>query len=276
MPVISRIGPAQRCHFRLAAGRAGAVSPRRGTAHCSKPTRNAQPTFEEPELAMTIQRIGAVAIPSPSTDGAPAAGGAARLRPAAMLYLACVLALALGGALLGVRLLQTGAPTATVAHVGPAGLGVPTRTSFGYFEVESVSQILGLTPKQLAGMTHGIQSLVKADQIQVQLVLALRNTSGNAQDYDPARLVLRVGPPRGKTKTYESTSTSVRAGSLPARSSMETTVVFVIPRLNPRGSRISLELREGGRAPVNLDLGRVRPGGSVAAVRAALAQGHVH
>jgi hypothetical protein len=125
-------------------------------------------------------------------------------------------------------------------------------------------------------MTHGIQSLVKADQIQVQLVLALRNTSGTVRDYDPSHFVLRVGPFRGKTKTYGSVSTSVRAGRLAARSSMETTVGFVIPRFNPKGSRISLVLREGGRASLNLDLGRVRPGGSIAAVRAALAQGHVH
>jgi hypothetical protein len=232
--------------------------------------------FEEFELEMTIQRMGAVAVPSPSPNGAPAAGGAARLRPAAMLYLACVLALAVGGGLLGVRLLQTGSPAVAVAHVGPAGLGVPTRTSFGYVEVESVEQINGLTPKQLAGMTHGIQSLVKADKIQVQLVLALRNTSGTARDYDPAELVLRVGPARGKTKIYDSVTASVRAGRLAARSSMETTVGFVIPRFNPKRSRISLELRERGRPPLNFDLGRVRPGGSIAAVRAALARGHVH
>jgi hypothetical protein len=232
--------------------------------------------FEEFELEMTIQRMGAVAVPSPSPNGAPAAGGAARLRPAAMLYLACVLALAVGGGLLGVRLLQTSASAVTVAHAGPAGLGVPTRTSFGYLEVESVEQINGLTPKQLAGMTHGIQSLVKADKIQVQLVLALRNASGTARDYDPADLVLRVGPARGKSKTYDSVTASVRAGRLAARSSMETTVGFVIPRFNPKRSRIWLELREQGRPPLNFDLGRVRPGGSIAAVRAALARGHVH
>src|SRR5262245_20764214 len=96
----------------------------------------------------TFQRTGATAVASSlSANGAPAARGAARLRPAAKLYIACVLALAVGGGLLGVRLLQTGAPADTVAHVGPAGLGVPTRTSFGYLEVESVQQILVLTPK---------------------------------------------------------------------------------------------------------------------------------
>jgi hypothetical protein len=245
-----------------------------GAPHTARREHGSNDDLEEFELEMTTQRMDAVAVPS--SNGPPVVGGAARLRPAAMLYLACVLALAVGGALLGARLLQTRAPAVTVAHVGPAGLGVPTRTSFGYLEVESVEQILGLTPKKLAGMTHGIHSLVKADQMQVQLVLALRNTSGSTQDYDPSQFVLRVGPPRGKTKTYESTTTSVRAGSLAGRSSMETTVGFVIPRFNPRGSRISLELRERGRAPLNLDLGRVRPGGSVAAVRAALAQGHVH
>jgi hypothetical protein len=225
---------------------------------------------------MTVQRIGATAVASPlSTKGAPAAGGAARLRPAALLYLCCVAALAVGGGLLGVRLLQAGAPTTNV-HTGPPGLGVPASTSFGFVEVESVQQIRGLTPKALAGMTHGIQSLVKANQMQVQLVLALRNARGSTEDYDPAQFVMRLVRPTGKSKIYQSGSTSVRAGRLAARSSMETTVGFVIPRFNPKGTRISLEFRERGRQPLTLDLGRVRPGGSLAAVRAALAQGHVH
>src|SRR5207244_1600329 len=105
-----------------------------------------------------------------------AASADARLRPATLLYLCCVLALAVGGGLLGVRLLQTSAVQSHAQRVvGPAGLGVPARTSFGWVEVESVEQIRGLTPKALAGVTHGIHSLVKADQMQVQLVLALRN-----------------------------------------------------------------------------------------------------
>jgi len=225
---------------------------------------------------MTVQRIGATAVASPlSTKGAPAAGGAARLRPAALLYLCCVAALAVGGGLLGVRLLQAGAPTTNV-YTGPPGLGVPASTSFGFVEVESVQQIRGLTPKALSGVTHGIQSLVKANQMQVQLVLALRNARGSTVDYDPAQLVMRLVRPSGTSKTYQSGSTSVRAGRLAARSSMETTVGFVIPRFNPKGTRISLEFRERGRQPLTLDLGRVRPGGSLAAVRAALAQGHVH
>jgi hypothetical protein len=233
--------------------------------------------FEESELEMTtFERIGATAVASPlSNKGAPAAGGAARLRPAAILYLACVLVLAVGGALLGVRLLQAGA-VSTQVHIGPSGLGVPARTSFGYVEVESVAQIRGLTPKALAGMTHGIHSLVKADQMQVQLVLALRNTRGSTRAYDPSDFVLRLAPRGGKGKTYQSASTSVRAGRLSARSAMETTLGFVIPRFNPKGTRLSLEFRERGRSPLALDLGPVRPGGSLAAVRAALSQDHNH
>src|SRR6267143_6010890 len=141
---------------------------------------------------MTVQRIGATAVASPlSTKGAPAAGGAARLRPAALLYLCCVAALAVGGGLLGVRLLQAGAATTNV-HTGPPGLGVPASTSFGFVEVESVQQIRGLTPKALSGVTHGIQSLVKANQMQVQLVLALRNAHDRTITYDPADFRLRL------------------------------------------------------------------------------------
>ena len=57
---------------------------------------------------------------------------------------------------------------------------------------------------------------------------------------------------------------------------METTIAFVIPRFNPKGTRLSLEFRERGRQPLNLDLGRARPGGSLAAVQAALSLAHHH
>jgi hypothetical protein len=213
----------------------------------------------------------------------PAAFGAAvvtptraRLRSAATLYLGCVLALAVGGAVLGARLLQTGAAENRSVHLGPPGLGVPAATSFGSVEVESVAQILGLTPKALAGMTHGIHSLVKADQMQVQLVLALRNRGASTTAYDPARFQLALVRAGRKTRTYPSVSTSVRTGELAARSAMETTIGFVVPRFNPKGTRLSLRFREPGRAPVSLDLGPVRSGGSLAAVRAALKGAHQH
>ena len=202
--------------------------------------------------------------------------GASRLRPAALLYLGCIVVLALGGALLGVRLLQTSS-TVSAVHVGPSGLGVPTKTSYGFVEVESVEQILGLTPKALAGVTHGIHGLVKADQMQVQLVVALRNTHGRTIAYDPSDFVLRLGRgSKSKPKTYSSVTTSVRAGRLAPRSSMETTIGFVVPRFNPKGSRLALEFRERDHPPLILDLGRVRPGGSVAEVRAALQGAHQH
>ena len=197
------------------------------------------------------------------------------MRPAAMLYFGCVLALAAGGGLLGVRLLQAGGGVGH-AHAGVPGIGVPTRTSFGSVDVESVQQIRGLTPKALAGVTHGIHSLVKADQMQVQLVLALRNDGDRAGVYDPNQYVLRLVRRGAESKGYVPVTTSVRAGQLAPRSAMETTIGFVIPRFNPKGTRLALELRERGREPLTIDLGRVRPGGSFADVRAALRGAHQH
>jgi len=197
------------------------------------------------------------------------------MRPAAMLFLGCVLALAIGGGLLGMRLLQTSGQSTTV-HLGPPGLGTPTKTSFGQIEVESVEQIRGLTPKALAGMTHGIQSLVKADQMQVQMVIDLHNGRPRTVAYDPAQFVLRLVRRNGKTTSYDTVNTSVRAGQLESGSSMETTLGFVIPRFNPKGTRLSLQLRQRVGPRINLDLGPVRPGGSRADVQAALDAGHHH
>ena len=87
----------------------------------------------------------------------------------------------------------------SVAHVGPAGLGVPAKTTFGFVEVESVQQLRGLTPKALSGVTHGIHSLVNADQMQVQLVLALRNARGSTSPVDPQQFLLRLGRRGGKS-----------------------------------------------------------------------------
>jgi hypothetical protein len=222
-------------------------------------------------------RLGEMAISSPPlTQGPPAAGATARLRPVAALYLGCVLALAVGGGLLGVGLLKAGSAHHHAHAAGGApGLGSPVPTSFGLFQVESIAQIRGLTPKALAGMTHAIQSLVKADQMQVQMLIALRNNHAQNVAYDPALFRLRLVRPSGKSTAYESVSTSVRAGSLLPKSELETTVAFVVPRFTPKGTRLSLEFLEQGRAPVALDLGPVRPGGSLSAVQAALA-GHQH
>ena len=142
-------------------------------------------------LQMTVQRTGVVAVAPPPTQGAAAAGEAARLRPAALLYLCCVVALAVGGGLLGIRL-PGGRAAGSGAH-RPVRARRPTKTSFGSVEVESVQQVRGLTPKQLAGMTHGIQSLVKADKLQVQLVLALRNARGTGG-------AVRTGPVRDPSR----------------------------------------------------------------------------
>jgi hypothetical protein len=111
---------------------------------------------------------------------------------------------------------------------------------------------------------------VRVDQMEVQLVLALRNTEASATTYAPAQFELALVDAGKRTRTYRSVSTSVRSGELAARSSMETTIGFVIPRFNPRGTRLVLRFREPGRAPVNLDLQPVRSGGSLVAVRAAL------
>jgi hypothetical protein len=225
--------------------------------------------------SMTAPAGTMMVIPfAPSPPSVPSPRGTERFRPGAALYLVCVLALAAGGGLLGVRLLQTGAQThAHTAH-GPVGLASPVRTSFGQFQVESIEQIRGLTPKALAGVTHGIQSLVQADHMQVQLVLALQNEGGRPVAYDPAKFRLRVL--RGtKSPAFESVTTSVRAGVLTPKSVMEATIGFVIPRFNPKGTRLSLEYLDQGARPLTLDLGPVRPGGSAASIRAA-GFGHQH
>ena len=211
----------------------------------------------------------------PATVAGSSGSKPGALRPGAAWFVGCVLALAVGGGLLGLRLLQPSAAHVH-AHAQPGPLGVAVPTSFGQLEVESVAQIRGLTPKALAGVTHGIQSLVRADEMQVQLVLALKNESGRPRPFDAGAFRIRVGR-GGSVKTFEPVSTSVRAGVLAPKSTMETTIGFVVKRFNAKGSRLTLVFNDPGQAAATtLDLGPVRPAGATAASIKALYLGHHH
>ena len=105
-------------------------------------------------------------------------------------------ALAVAGGMLALGMVRTGRDAqalqrdASLALRGPAAIGEDVRTSFGVVAVESMTKSAGPTAKALAGVTHGIQSLVPPDKVQVLTTVTITNTTRSVIRYTPAQFLL--------------------------------------------------------------------------------------
>ncbi len=132
------------------------------------------------------------------------------------------------------------------------GINQPVSTSFGTIIVSAADDLTGLTSQDLAGVTHGIQNLVMADNAQIQLTVALINRSGKLVIYSPDqfRLVNAQSP-----DLIELTGSTIREGELQPHSNIEATLSFVVPR---DGATYTLLFRDPGNDQiVRIDLGEV-------------------
>jgi hypothetical protein len=176
--------------------------------------------------------------------------------PAAGAFIAIVAVLALVGGTLARDVLtaaNTGHSHREHSHAAPA-VGDPVQTSFGVLAVDSVELLKGLTAKDLAGMTHGIQSLVQSDHIQVQVSVELNNVLAGAVPYAPEQFRVRVGHAR---PAYAPGFGSVRAGTLQPHAGLNATLGFVLPRPERKDARLWLEFADRGARPLRIDLGTV-------------------
>jgi hypothetical protein len=176
--------------------------------------------------------------------------------PAAAAFVAVVAGLALVGGVLARDVLT--AARAEHSHAGHShhapAVGDPVKTSFGVLAVDSVELLKGLTAKDLAGMTHGIQSLVQSDHIQVQVSLELSNVLSAAVPYTPEQFRVRIGHAR---PAYAPGFGSVRAGALQPHAGLNATIGFVLPRPARKDARLWLEFADRGARPLRIDLGTV-------------------
>jgi hypothetical protein len=175
--------------------------------------------------------------------------------PAAKAFILGVAVLAVAGGILahGVLAGPHAAHSHAAEHAAPA-FGGPVRTSFGVLAVDSVQLLKGLTAKDLAGMTHGIQSLVQSDHIQVQVSLELSNVLAGAVSYAPEQFRVRIGRAR---PAYAPGFGSVRAGRLQPHAGLNATLGFVLPRPERKDARLWLEFVDRGARPIRIDLGTV-------------------
>jgi hypothetical protein len=187
--------------------------------------------------------------PEEKMDSSSVSEATARPSGAIVLHaaVAAVLALAVAGAVVAAGMLARGGDGHAASVGGPA----QALTSFGAVAALHVERIGGLTSKDLAGMTHGVNYLVPAKSMQVQASLVLTNRLGRPVAYAPGQFRLRVGE---GDKAIPAQSSTFPAGSLPAGASVEGRLGFVVPRTT---GQLWLEFREaGGTDTVLVDLGR--------------------
>ncbi|MBK7454928.1 MAG: hypothetical protein IPJ46_14790 [Anaerolineales bacterium] len=129
----------------------------------------------------------------------------------------------------------------------------PASTSFGTIIVSAADDLIGLTSEDLAGVTHGIQNLVMADSVQIQLTVALINRSTAPVIIAPDDQ-FRLVSPQSKDAILLSGAT-IRNGELRPRSNIHVTLSFVVPR---DGASYTLQyLDPKSEQIVQIDLGGV-------------------
>ena len=135
---------------------------------------------------------------------------------------------------------------------GLYAVGQAVPTSFGVVAVQYADKIAGLTAKDLAGVTHGIQNLIRPDQVQVQVAVELTNLRPHPVAYAPAQFHLVS---TGSSTPLAVFATSLQPNALQPAASIDGTLTFVAPR---NGAKLVLEFRDPGRAqPLRIDLGRI-------------------
>lgn len=164
-------------------------------------------------------------------------------------------ALAVGGGFFAIDVLSAG-PGPGRGTDGGYAVAQEIPTSFGSVVVDDSVTIPGPTAKQLSGVTHGIQSLVPPDKVQVQTDVTLTNELDHPVDYSPDQFVLVSGK---NGKPAAATATSIRSGELRPGASIDASLSFLAPR---NGSKLYVEYRDPNGEQTLIDLGRtgVTPG----------------
>jgi hypothetical protein len=183
-----------------------------------------------------------------------------RALPPLLLYgvILVVLAVAAAGALVAVTGAGAADPGAADRPSLP-GTDQQVPTSFGTMIVGRVTNVNGLTAKDTAGVTHGIQNLVTSENAQVEASLYLSNAGETTQPYSPTDFSVRRLRPDGRTRVVPTVKSDVGPGVLQPRATVELRLGFVVPR---DGSRLVLAYDDpGADRPILIRLGRVNANG---------------
>ena len=170
-------------------------------------------------------------------------------RLAARASLVAIVAVAVALAALGAALIPgtlgadraKPAPAGVLTHKAAFKIGDRAPMSYGAMSVLDARVAAGLTNQQLGGVTHGISGLIDARSSQLELSIALTNSTyagaqWTAEDFrlEAARSGREFAPVGG---TDES-------GTLAPGSSIDLSMNFVVPR---NGDHFTLRVRDGNR-----------------------------
>jgi hypothetical protein len=173
---------------------------------------------------------------------------------------AVVAALAVAGAVLALGALgdarlpaEKTFPAQTGKDYGPFTPGDDVPTSFGAMSIKHAERINGLTARDLAGMTHGVNSLVREKASRIQATVTVTNLLDRTVAYKPEHFTLRTSE---GGKALPIAGASVKPGTLQPDASLDFRVDFNAPR---KARTFRIEYRDPGRAtPLTVDLGRVK------------------
>ncbi len=201
----------------------------------------------------------------PATATAPFAATTRPDRRSILLGLGLVLAvavLAIAGGVVAAGVIGGGAdhapdrqfpsPAGKQAE-GPFGVADDVPTSFGAMSVKHAERLNGLTSRDLAGMTHGVNGLVKSDQSRLQASVTLTNLLDRTMNYAPSAFTLRTSE---NGKPIKLTAASIKSGVLQPDASIDLRIDYTAPR---GAKRFWLDFADpAGGAPITVALGEVK------------------
>lgn len=148
------------------------------------------------------------------------------------------------------------ASAGALTHKAIFAIGDAARTSFGALRVVDAHVAPGLTNQQLGGVTHGISGLIDARSSQLQVSIAMTNSTYTAAAWTAADfrvLSARTG------REFAAVGGTDETGMLAPGSSLDLSLNYVVPR---NGDHYILRVRDDDRVVrVHLiQVGKAPPG----------------
>ena len=163
--------------------------------------------------------MGNATMTSMAGRAVPVGQGTPIGRRAAWIFVAALaVAAAVSGGALSVRAMNTRTDR------GPFAVNETVPTAFGAVAVEAASTLGGPTQRALSSVTHGINALVKPDEMQVETTVTVTNLSKHLAHYSPAEFRLAVG---AHGAVYDVARSSVGEGTLQPDSNIELRLIYV-------------------------------------------------
>jgi hypothetical protein len=132
-------------------------------------------------------------------------------------------------------------------------VGEDVPTSFGALAVQHAERIDGLTSRDLAGMTHGVNGLVREKLMRLQASVTVTNLLDRPLRYTPQSFTLRTSRNGAPVKL---TGASVKPGILEPDASIDLRIDYTAPK---SAKRFWLDFDDPGRAqPQTVRLGAVK------------------